>query len=191
MFQNKFPVSYHFSGRRKYLSRFVLNIFILFGLFILFYSGIRKLNIINEFYVTALNYYTIFLLELSVSFVKIFGYEAITFGKTIRIVENLTTTGVYLDRGCLGRNIMLGYSAVILAFPGNFISKIWYIPTGIIILIFLNILRISGLALIFYCCPEYGNINHNHIFKYTAWIIIFIMWIIWINKLSYLASAKK
>ncbi len=168
----------------KYWLRFVVNGIIMFALLILFYAGLRQIKYIDDLYVAGLNHFATFLLVSADRFTELFGFEVTTYGKTIRIVDDFKAAGIYLDRGCMGRNVLLGYAALIAIFPGNFKHKLWYIPMGIIILIAFNVLRISGLAVTAYCCPEYSDINHHFIFKLVAWIIIFLLWIIWFNKFS-------
>ncbi len=172
---------------------FLLRAIILFLIFLLFYKLLRKIPSIDNAYVNILNKFAAFLLNVSSFFVEILGYEVVTYGKTIKIIDDLNTPGVYLDRGCMGRNVMIAYAGLIAVFPGKIIHKIWYIPLGLVIITFVNTLRISGLAVIFHRWPEYGDINHYVIFKYTAWLVILILWIIWMNKFSKLSlkSAKK
>jgi len=180
-----------FGENKKYWLRFLVGGLIFFVIAIVFYQLIRKVEFIDNLYVAILNKFAIFLLDASQWLVSLFGYETVTYGKTIKIIDSLTTMGVYLDRGCMGRNVMLSYAGLITIFPGPWKQKIWYIPTGVIILILVNIIRISGLAIIAHCCPEYSDVNHHVIFKYTAWAVIFIMWIIWLNKFSPFSTKKK
>ena len=177
-------------AKNKYWFRFLVNGIIMFAVIVVFYEVLRKNDIINTFYVDILNSYAVFLLDSSANFIRFFGYEVITYGKTIKIIDNLVTTGVYLDRGCMGRNVMLAFAAMIFILPGKIKHKIWYIPLGLIILIFVNILRISGLAIIYKCCPEHGDINHYFVFKIAAWSVIFLLWAIWINKFIIIKKKK-
>ncbi|MEA2041964.1 MAG: hypothetical protein U9N85_05365 [Bacteroidota bacterium] len=151
---------------------------------ILFYNVLRDIEFINTLYVKVLNEFAVFLLFASEFFLELFGVEVITYGKTVEILSDFYNKGIYLDRGCMGRNVMLAYAAVVFIFPGKLMHKLWYIPAGLIVIILINIIRISALAYIALCCPEYSDINHYIIFKGVAWIAIFVMWSIWINKFS-------
>jgi len=91
----------------------------------------------------------------------------------------------------MGRNVLIGFAGLISVFPGMFKQKLWFIPMGLAILIFVNVLRISGLAITAYCCPEYSDINHYVVFKIVAWIVIFLLWMWWINKFALKAIKKK
>lgn len=168
--------------KERYWLRFLTNIIILAIIFIVFYSLLRKIDYIDELYVSGLNHFAKFLLFTSEQFTELFGFEVVTYGKTIRIIDDFKAAGIYLDRGCMGRNVILGFASLILATPGMFYKKLWYIPMGISVITFINILRISGLAITAYCCPQYSDINHYFVFKLFAWAAIFIMWAVWFNK---------
>jgi exosortase/archaeosortase family protein len=171
--------------------RFLAGIVIIFLIFIVFYYILRKINFINTWYINQLNQFTIFLLYSSKLVVQQFGYEVVTYGKTIQIIDHFRASGVYLDRGCMGRNVMISFLGLILVYPGKFIHKLWYIPMGLIILISVNISRISALTIIAYCCPKYSDINHHVIFRIVAWAVIFLLWAVWINKFGTIKFKKK
>ena len=168
--------------RTRIWIKFIVNAIGLSIFLFIFYSLLRKIDIINNLYVSILNQYAIILLDLSKFFTELLGYEVVIYGKTIKIIDRLTISGVYLDRGCMGRNVMLGFAGMIVALPGKLKDKLWYIPLGLIILTLVNVFRIAGLAVTAECCPEYSDINHYLYFKYAAWSVIFILWYIWINK---------
>ncbi len=139
-----------------------------------------------------MNIYAEFLVKTTRFFLDLLGYEVVTFGKTVRIIGNLPARGVFLNRGCMGRDFLLFFAGFIIAFPGKIKNKLWYIPMGLVILIIVNILRISGLAIINDCCPDsQTGINNHDVFKYAAWGAIVILWYIWINKFSPVAKKKQ
>ena len=170
--------------------RFLISAIVMFVAIVFFYGVLRDIEYINTLYVDVLNEFAVFLLYCSEFVLELFGFEAITYGKTVEILSDFHNKGIYLDRGCMGRNVMLGYAAVIFVFPGKLIHKLWYIPAGLIIITIINIFRISGLTYIALCCPEYSDINHYFIFKGVAWITILFMWGIWVNKFSNIKTKK-
>ena len=175
----------------KYWIRFIVSGIILFIFIYIFYHVLRQNPFIDNLYVSGLNKFAQFLLFLSKKFTELFGFEVVTYGKTIKIIDGFKAHGIYMDRGCMGRNVLLAFAALIAVFPGKLKHKLWYIPMGLIIITFVNVLRISGLAITAYCCPEYSNINHHIIFKIAAWIVIFILWVIWFNNFSPFSKKKK
>ncbi len=175
---------------KKYWIRFIISGTLAFIVIYLFYTVARENEAIDKWYVDTLNEFAKILLAGAKFITEMFGFEVTTFGKSIRIVDDFKASNIFLDRGCMGRNVMLGYIVLILVFPGKFIHKLWYIPLGVLIIIFVNMLRISGLAITSYCCPEYSDINHYVIFQIAAYIVIFILWIIWFNRFSPFVKKK-
>ncbi|MEN8122364.1 MAG: hypothetical protein ABFS35_18610 [Bacteroidota bacterium] len=163
------------------LIKFFINGTLLFGLWWVFYTFLRDTAFIHDIYEDVTAVLTNNLLVASKYFLSILGFETEVFGKTIRIAG---TGGVYLDRGCLARNLMGLFVGFIIAYPGTIKKKLWFIPLGLVFITIINIVRISALAYIMVCCPEHVDINHHVIFKYTVYILIFLMWYIWIKKIN-------
>lgn len=78
---------------------------------------------------------------------------------------------------------------LIVLFPGPLKHKIWYIPMGLIIIEFVNVFRIVGLALTLTKCPQHFNFFHDYIFKTFFYFIIFFLWVIWVQ--IFLNDAKR
>jgi exosortase/archaeosortase family protein len=161
--------------------KFFINGALLFGIWWVFYTFLRDTAFIHNLYEEITAILTKNLLIASKHFLNILGFETEVFGKTIRITG---TGGVYLDRGCLGRNLMGLFAGFIIAYPGIIKKKLWYIPLGLVLITIINIFRISALAYIVVCCPEHVDINHHVIFKYTVYTLIFLMWYIWIKRVN-------
>ncbi len=167
--------------------KFFINGALLFVLWWVFYTFFRNTAFIHAIYEDATALLTKNLLITSKYFLNIWGFETEIFGKTVRIVG---TGGVYLDRGCLARNLMGLFTGFIVAYPGIIRKKLWFIPLGLVLITIINIFRISGLAYVVLCCPQHVDINHHVIFKYTVYILIFLMWYIWIQKINILPKEK-
>lgn len=176
---------------KNYWLRFLISGVIAFTLIYIFYAVLRQNDKVDRLYVDILHIYAKFLLAGSKFLTELFGFEVVTWGKTIRILDDFKAGGVYLDRGCMGRNVMIGFAALIAVFPGKFIHKLWYIPMGLFVITLVNIMRISGLAITAYCCPQYSDINHYLIFKIVAWAVIFLMWVFWFNHFSPFSKQQK
>jgi len=170
------------------LLKFLTNGVILVLLWLVFYQFFRYSNFVHSVYEVGTEKLTQYLLVASKFVLDSFGFETILTGKVIRI-EN--TGGVYLDRGCLGRNLMGLYVGFILAYPGKIKHKLWVVPTGLLVILILNIIRICGLAYVVLRWPEYVDINHHVIFKYTVYFFIFLMWYFWIKYFSLSAKPRK
>lgn len=171
------------------LFQFIINAAIAYIVWLLFYNVIRYIPIIENFYTNGTYYITASFLYATQGFLDLIGYDSIVYlqKKTI-IMEG--TNGVFLEKGCLGRNLFGLFTGFILVYPGIIKSKLWYIPLGIVVIYILNILRIAGLSLVLLYYPEYIDINHHIVFTYTVYAFIFIMWVIWVKKYGVTSSKK-
>lgn len=91
---------------------------------------------------------------------------------------------VWIGIPCNGLSVIVLFSIFILSFPGKFIHKIWFIPSGIIILHLCNVLRVCGLAIINFYAPQYLDFNHNYTFTFLVYGLLFLLWIIWVNHFA-------
>ncbi len=94
------------------------------------------------------------------------------------------SNGVWIGSNCNAITLFSLFSVFIIAYPGKIKDKLWYIPTGIIIIHILNILRVIALVLIAYYYPQYLNFNHTYTFTFLVYSFIFLLWMIWVNKFS-------
>jgi exosortase family protein XrtF len=94
------------------------------------------------------------------------------------------SNGVWIGGPCNGITLMFLFTIFVIAYPGNFKNKLWYIPLGILIVHTINIARIIGLALIAKYDYTYLDFNHTYTFTFLAYSAVFGLWMIWVNKLS-------
>ena len=92
--------------------------------------------------------------------------------------------GVKVINACLGWATIALYAGFIIVYPGNRKTKWWYILLGVILIVFMNVLRITGMALISYHNPEAVDFYHQYIFNVILLACVFALWIIWIRRFS-------
>ncbi len=92
--------------------------------------------------------------------------------------------GVWIGEPCNGLKLFGVFAVFILAFPGKLTHKIWYIPLGVILLHFINVIRIASLTIISAYNPFLLNFNHNITFQIIVYSIIFLLWYVWTKKFS-------
>jgi exosortase family protein XrtF len=145
------------------------------------------------------NLYTIFPgdIEHSVSlllakhanfFTELFGFQTsveITRDLVITKINDFGPThGTWIGEPCNGIKVMGLFSIFILAFPGDWKHKLWYVPMGVVVIHLTNSIRVSALTIIEAQWPEYLDFNHNVTFQVVVYGIIFLMWYIWVQKFS-------
>ncbi len=119
---------------------------------------------------------------MSVLITKIFTDVQITTTYRHIILGDFGSIGI--SNYCLCANLMFLFGAFIIAYPGKWKIKLWFIPLGIVIIHLLNTFRISALCLLKIYSPETLEINHHYIFNIILYAFVFIMWMIWITRLS-------
>lgn len=91
---------------------------------------------------------------------------------------------VGVGRGCNALELFVLFAGFIIAFPGSVKHKFWFIPVGLVLIHFLNVIRVAALAMIQFKAPEYLDFNHRYTFTFIVYGVIFLFWVIWVKKFS-------
>ena len=94
------------------------------------------------------------------------------------------SNGVWIGSNCNAITLFSLFSVFIIAYPGRIKDKLWFIPLGILVIHFLNIMRVIALVLIARYYPHTLNFNHTYTFTFLVYSIIFLLWMVWVNKYS-------
>lgn len=94
------------------------------------------------------------------------------------------SNGVWVGSNCNAITLFALFAVFIIAYPGNQKNKFWYIPSGIVAIHVLNILRVVALALTANYFPDYLNFNHTYTFTFMVYAFIFLLWMIWVNRFA-------
>lgn len=165
----------------KRLVRFLIvgaGIFI--GWYLLYYIILPEKNVLDAPLIRLQSYASVLLLNL-------LGYDAtyvdISSVFTCSVAIN-NQASVKVGGECGGLELLVLFVGFVLAFGGNWRKMLWFIPAGILLIIFLNILRIASLAAINLHYPEYLDFNHKYTFVIIVYAAIFGMWWYWVNQES-------
>ncbi len=112
---------------------------------------------------------------------NLIGYETYVANSFVGIAEY---PGVSIAFNCNGLSLMYLFTSFILAFSGKWKHKLIFIPAGLIIIHGFNIIRTALLAIIVVYKPGWTDFNHKYTFTATIYIVIFILWVIWVNYFS-------
>jgi len=91
---------------------------------------------------------------------------------------------IKLNYSCSGDKQILQFALLILIYPGLWKRKIWFIPLGMIIIHFTNVLRIVLLSVVSINRPEYWHLAHNTVLRAMFYVVILALWIIWVEKIN-------
>lgn len=89
---------------------------------------------------------------------------------------------VWIGDQCNGFKLFSIFAIFILAFPGSWKAKLWFIPLGIIIIHAANIVRVISLLQIDFYYPTFLDFNHLYTFTIFVYSIIFVLWLWWAKK---------
>jgi exosortase/archaeosortase family protein len=121
-----------------------------------------------------------FLLHSASAIIGLFGYRSIVAGYYLFVFNGATLRMVY---SCIGLGILSFWWAFVLSFPQSRAAKIRYFLLGTVLIIAMNIIRISALAILYtkYSGKQYRNIDHHLIFEICVYGVLFFMMYRWIN----------
>ena len=71
---------------------------------------------------------------------------------------------------------------LMVLFPGPWKHKLWYIPIGLVIIEWTNVIRICGILMMQIPWPNSFHLAHDYIFKVFFYFVIFLMWVLWVEK---------
>lgn len=92
---------------------------------------------------------------------------------TIRIVE-----------GCNAVSVIILFVSFIIAFSGKFKTTLLFILFGTLFIYVLNIFRIMFLTILLFRYPENEHFLHGVLFPLIIYGLVFLLWVIWVNKFS-------
>jgi exosortase family protein XrtF len=168
-------------AERSVLDMFLIKSGALLVLYFILQISIKYTPIFKPVFIFFKHSMTKLILVTGDKILVILGYDSKIY-KNILYIQG--SDGVKIINACLGWSMMALFTGFILAYPSYNKSKYWFIPLGLVIIIAVNILRITGMVLISYISPESLDFYHHYIFKIVLYLIIFILWIIWLKSLE-------
>lgn len=113
--------------------------------------------------------------------INFFGMEITLFSNNVLRYENHNS--VWVVWSCTGLKQTFIFTIIMLFARGAWKNKLWYIPLGWIAIYIINVLRISTITAVIKTHPELFSLLHEHIFKYLFYILIFLIWVFWEEKI--------
>lgn len=127
----------------------------------------------------------------SLFFLKHLGYQTFVGpNPTMRTIGIDGTHGLWIGDPCNGLTLFALFATFILAYPGSWKHKLWFIPVGITLIHAMNILRITLLCIIVLKKPSWLEFNHTYVFQLIMYAFIFLLWYIWMKKFGTIKKTK-
>jgi exosortase/archaeosortase family protein len=183
----KFPTPIEWLKKRfGFEQTYIRNTFVKIALLVLVYYIVIILTFNNLIFLNG-DLLISFILKTSKYFIELLGYQCWIDNRLIYS----TKVSLYMDDACIGINLMFLFAAFISLLPGALKHKLWYIPSGLIIIILLNCLRVVFIFINMSRSGSYTLFMDVHdLYTYPVLVFTFLMWMIWINKF-FKTHAKK
>lgn len=133
------------------------------------------------------DYITHIVAQQSESVINAFGYKASIEPHAEEASMKLYVNGIFLARvveGCNAISVILLFIAFIIAFFDTWKSSLLYILAGSALIYGLNIFRIAFLCIGIFEYPNYYEILHGVLFPVVIYGLVFLLWILWVNRFS-------
>lgn len=107
------------------------------------------------------------------------GIDLTVQGRYMFLANN--TGNIKIDSACLALGLMVMFTALIISYPSSLKLKLIFIPTGIIVIHLLNVIRVTGVGLILAKYPQYRwpFVDKHHLFFDTSvYVFIFLMFVL-------------
>ena len=85
---------------------------------------------------------------------------------------------------CDGLVLFVLFAVFILAFPGPWKRKLWFIPLGIGLIHAANLVRVVSLVMIQFNSPQSLKFNHDYTWTVLIYGFIFWLWYLWATRIS-------
>lgn len=121
---------------------------------------------------------SVHIVNLSSSILSVFGLEAATFGRIIMLPG---TNGIEIVDGCNGIEAIGLFVGFVVAYPGEAWKRYVFIPLGIFIIYVVNVSRIIVLTVTQLKWPAFFDFTHDYTTTSIFYIVIFLMWVVWVN----------
>ena len=106
------------------------------------------------------------------------GYAAVA---AERIVTLPGVAGVEIANGCNGLSTVSLFVGFVLAFPGAWWKRLWFIPAGVGVIYLTNVFRCVSLLLLQKHLPSAFGAVHGFHALWIFYLVVFLLWVAWAN----------
>ncbi|TDO78173.1 exosortase family protein XrtF [Flavobacterium chryseum] len=86
--------------------------------------------------------------------------------------------------GCNAVSVIILFISFVVAFSGKIKTTLAFILFGVLVIYIMNIIRVASLTILLFHFPEKEHILHGVLFPLIIYGLVFLLWIIWVNKFS-------
>ena len=175
--------------------KFLITFIPLITIWFFLYHHLYKLDLLFESSYSLLTEFSNLISIQSNFILSIFNFKTSTEIHGDMVVAKISgypfNHGVWIGEPCNGIKIFGLFTIFILSFKGGIKQKILFIPLGIAVLHFLNVLRIAILTYISATNPYILDFNHNVTFQLIIYVAMLGLWYLWITKFSFIIKTNE
>lgn len=90
--------------------------------------------------------------------------------------------------GCNALSVIILFISFVIAFTGKFKPTVLFVLFGSLLIHFLNVVRIAILSVLLFHFPQQEHLLHGVVFPLFIYGVVFVLWVIWVNKFSLYAK---
>lgn len=174
----------------KSVIKFILTFLLVYSVLSLGYNW--YLNV-SKTAVNSSDYVSYQVAKQSESLLNAVGYKAQVVKHAKEPSMKLIVRGKYVARvieGCNSLSIIILFISFVVAFSGRFKTTALFIIFGSVIIYVVNILRIVILSVGLYHYPWRSELLHVVVFPGIIYGMVFLLWMLWVNKFSNIGKNK-
>lgn len=101
---------------------------------------------------------------------------------------NYRTIGVqgghnlWIGDPCNGVTVMAVFAVFIIAYPGRWMQRAWFLPVGILSIHIINVLRVVVLALVVKRNYGWLEYSHDYVFYVVVYGWVLLLWWWWVRR---------
>ena len=112
------------------------------------------------------------------------GFDAAVAPHNVYLLLMSGHPSVIVGIPCNGLVLYALFAGFVLAFPGPWRRKLWFIPAGMALIWALNVVRVAALALNQHYAHQSVDFNHHYTFTFVVYGCIFGLWMLWAKRLA-------
>ena len=116
--------------------------------------------------------------DVSGALLSLLGFAPDVAGRVVALPD---TAGVRIVNGCNGLSTIGLFVGFILAYPGDWTRRTWFIPLGAAVIYAANVGRITLLATLQRYLPDAFAWIHGLGAPAFFYLIVFGLWVLWVN----------
>ena len=118
------------------------------------------------------------------SVLSFFGYD-LNYDVAHNTLSHGNGVAVRIVWACTGLKQAYIFFCILAFAAGPILKKMWYIPVGLVVVYLFNIFRIAVIVAIIKYYPQSFDFWHEQFFKYVFYGVIFLMWVLWEEKIRH------